>query len=130
MKVASVQSSNQLAIPRRLRFVSFIALATMRLYIPVSQTISRQWSILSARHAPADTFIRKTVGVQALFDLSRSFLNDAVADQDLRVTRFTQQLEPAQRVDFSDSFFHASGASRTAIRKVLRIRDRPRSAVA
>jgi DNA phosphorothioation-associated DGQHR protein 1 len=71
------------------------------------------------REAAADTFIRKTVGIQALFDLSRPLLYAGVKERDLRVPRFAEALKPAKRIDFSDPFFHASGASRTTIRKTL-----------
>lgn len=71
------------------------------------------------RDAAPDTFIRKTVGVQALFDISRPLLYDGVVNRDLRVDRFVDLLSPARRIDFSDPFFHASGASRTTIRKTI-----------
>lgn len=71
------------------------------------------------QEAAADTFIRKTVGVQALFDLSRPLLYEAVKERDLRIARFVETLKPAKRINFSDQFFHASGASRTTIRKTL-----------
>lgn len=71
------------------------------------------------RDAPEGTFIQKTVGLQALFDISRPLLYEGVLDRDLRVARFADTLNPARRVNFSDPFFHASGASRTTIRKTL-----------
>jgi hypothetical protein len=71
------------------------------------------------REANPGTFIRKTVGLQALFDLSRPLLYAGVKERDLRVPRFVDALEPAKHINFSDGFFHASGASRTTIRKTL-----------
>ena len=65
------------------------------------------------------SFILKTVGIQALFDISRPLLFDGVAERDLRITRFTKALEVAGRIDFSDPFFHASGSGRTTIKKIL-----------
>ena len=65
------------------------------------------------------SFICKTVGVQALFDISRPLLFEAVQARDLRVPRFAEQLAPARKVNFSDPFFHASGACRTTIRKII-----------
>ena len=67
----------------------------------------------------AESYIRKTVGIQALFDISRRLIHKGVAEHDLRVETFTDQLSPTARLDFSDNFFHASGASRIAIRKML-----------
>lgn len=69
--------------------------------------------------AEPTSFIRKTVGVQALFDVSRKILYDGIVDRDLRVARFNEILKPARTINFSDSFFHASGASRSHIRKIL-----------
>jgi DNA phosphorothioation-associated DGQHR protein 1 len=71
------------------------------------------------RDAPPETFIRKTVGVQALFDISRRLLFEGVRERDLRVPRFMRVLDRARRIDFGDPFFHASGASRSTIRKTL-----------
>ena len=66
-------------------------------------------------------YIRKTVGVQALFDIARPLLDDAVQNRDLRVPNFEKRLAPARRIDFSDPLFEASGSGRTHIRKVLEV---------
>lgn len=71
------------------------------------------------KRAESASYIRKTVGVQALFDVSRKILYEGINDRDLRVARFSEIFEPTRAIDFSDSFFHASGASRSHIRKIL-----------
>ncbi|MCE9610333.1 MAG: DGQHR domain-containing protein [Chthoniobacter sp.] len=71
------------------------------------------------RDASPQGFIRKTVGVQALFDISRQLLRDAAQHRDLRAASFEGRLSPARRIDFSDPLFEASGTGRTHIRKVL-----------
>ncbi len=69
--------------------------------------------------ASPGAFINKTVGIQALFDIARPLLSDGVHDRNIKVSRFADQIDPAKIIDFSDPFFHASGASRTTIRKVI-----------
>ena len=80
-------------------------------FTAVSQTL---W-----HNVPSNSFIRKTVGIQALFDIARPLLYHAVIEKDLRVESFVEHLKPADAIDFSDSFFNASGAGRTKIRKAL-----------
>ena len=71
------------------------------------------------KNAKPNSFITKTVGIQALFDLCRKLILKNVTDRDLRVSTFAKTLCNAEGIDFSDSFFHASGSSRIAIRKTL-----------
>lgn len=71
------------------------------------------------RVASPSSFIHKTVGIQALFDIARPLLSSGVRERNVKVSRFEEQIEPASSIDFSDPFFHASGASRTNIRKVI-----------
>lgn len=73
------------------------------------------------RDASPDSYIRKTVGIQALFDVSRALLFEAVQEKDLQVARFKTRLSPATRVDFSDSIFHASGTGRQYIRTSIEL---------
>lgn len=65
------------------------------------------------------SYIGKTVGVQALFDLLGLLLGERRIElTDARKRAFVEVLEPVS-VDFSDSFFQASGTGRTRIRNVL-----------
>ena len=74
------------------------------------------------------SYIGKTVGVQALFDLLRLLLGEQwVAIGDARQTTFSALLQQAAPIDFSDSFFQASGTGRTRIRNVLLSATRIRS---
>lgn len=66
-------------------------------------------------------FIRKTVGVQALFDILRRILPDALSKKDVSVKYFKQRLASASEIKFTDDFFQASGTGRTRIRNVLEI---------
>jgi DNA phosphorothioation-associated DGQHR protein 1 len=69
---------------------------------------------------PKGTFITRTVGVLALFDVLRDALKEGQLDlEDVRTS--TQSLfENVAGINFSDDFFHASGAGRVRIRKIIK----------
>lgn len=66
------------------------------------------------RPSPPGSYIIKTVGVLALFDLLKRVLAANTSESEFR--RFIQ---PVQHVDFTDNFFQASGVGRSRIRAVL-----------
>jgi DNA phosphorothioation-associated DGQHR protein 1 len=68
-----------------------------------------------------DSLIRKTVGIQALFDLARIVTGEMVPQKDFRVGRFEERLQPASRLDFADRFFQTSGTGRQRIRNCLEL---------
>ena len=70
--------------------------------------------------APERSYIRKTVGIQALFDILRLILSQSGADNFHREL-FSAKLRKAAHVDFSNSFFQASGTGRGRIRNVIGI---------
>jgi DNA phosphorothioation-associated DGQHR protein 1 len=66
------------------------------------------------------SYIRKTVGIQALFDVMRTIiLRNFSADRSISVPYFVGFLAPASRVNFADDFFQASGKGRTRIKNLL-----------
>lgn len=70
--------------------------------------------------AGAGSFITKTVGVQALFDVLRGLAADAYEARDIRSTYFAKKLAPAGDTDFStDTFRNASGSGRSLIRRTI-----------
>jgi len=72
--------------------------------------------------APADgkSYIRKTVGVQALFDILRLLLKrDFVEKRAVSKQYFLDVLAPAKGIDFADEFFQASGIGRTRIKNAI-----------
>jgi DNA phosphorothioation-associated DGQHR protein 1 len=70
--------------------------------------------------AQGNTFITKTVGVQALLDILRRLAARAIDSGDISVNYFTDQLMPAATIDFSKEVFqNASGAGRSYIRRVI-----------
>jgi DNA phosphorothioation-associated DGQHR protein 1 len=71
-------------------------------------------------NAPAGSFIVKTVGVQALFDILRLQAAAAYKNRDIRVKTFTDLLSPAAEIDFAaEEFQNASGSGRSKIRRVI-----------
>lgn len=68
------------------------------------------------------SYIRKTVGVQALFDTMRTILKNFEKEKNISEEYFRSYLERSADVDFSDRFFQASGIGRTHIAKVLQLR--------
>ena len=72
------------------------------------------------REATTRSFIKKTVGVQALFDLLRKLTPNALRNGDFRVEYFEAVLQPASHIDFSINEFQSpSGSGRTAIRRAI-----------
>lgn len=70
--------------------------------------------------ADAASFITKTVGVQALFDILRRIVVDVVEAKDISVVNFAKILHPASAIDFAGiEFKNASGSGRTKIRRAL-----------
>jgi hypothetical protein len=72
------------------------------------------------RNAPRDSYITKTVGVQALLDILKLVARQANDDRDISATRFESILQPAAIIDFTtDAFRNASGAGRTTIKRAI-----------
>jgi len=70
--------------------------------------------------AKTGSFIVKTVGVQALLDILRSFAADAYAGRDISAKYFVDRLNSARDIDFAeDKFRNASGSGRSFIRKSI-----------
>ena len=74
------------------------------------------------KNAPAGSYIHKTVGVQALFDVLRKpVAAEALSQKDVSARFFSSKLEGAARIDFTDNFFQASGKGRVGIKNTLRL---------
>jgi DNA phosphorothioation-associated DGQHR protein 1 len=70
--------------------------------------------------APPGSYIVKTIGVQALFDVLRPLSAEAIAEKDATADFFRRRLEPAAEIDFAAADLrNASGAGRSAIRKKI-----------
>jgi DNA phosphorothioation-associated DGQHR protein 1 len=70
--------------------------------------------------APERSFIVRTVGVQALFDVLRRIIAQVVQKGDASAERFIEVLSRAKDADFSaDRFRNASGSGRTIMRREI-----------
>ncbi|MFC3320745.1 DGQHR domain-containing protein [Mesorhizobium cantuariense] len=70
--------------------------------------------------APADSFIFKTVAVQALFDILRRLAPDAYERKVISVEYFRSILQPAGKLNFTeDKYRNASGSGRSIIRRAI-----------
>lgn len=71
--------------------------------------------------ATEGSFITKTVGVQALFDILQTIAGNAYDQRNISADYFSRKLEPAGGIDFSvEKFRNASGSGRSTIRKAIR----------
>jgi DNA phosphorothioation-associated DGQHR protein 1 len=72
------------------------------------------------KNSGANSFIHKTVGVQALFDVLRVLTPKAIEKADISVEFFQDFMAPSVHIDFGTAFFrNASGSGRTAIRDAI-----------
>lgn len=70
--------------------------------------------------AGQDSFIRRTVGVQALFDILRVVGKEGYDQKDISKQYFTRRLHRAGEIDFSrDVYRNASGSGRSLIRRAI-----------
>lgn len=71
-------------------------------------------------HAGKDSFILRTIGVQAVLDILRKLAAQSYADRDISVEYFTGKLAAAGDIDFSaDRFRNPSGSGRTYLRSAI-----------
>lgn len=91
------------------------------LYSATRNFVNAAWEVFW-KDAPTNSFIRKTVGVQALFDIYRELAAPMFLEGDMTQDAFETRLKAAQGVDFANvRFQNASGSNRTAIRRIIRV---------
>lgn len=66
-------------------------------------------------------YIRKTVGIQALFDVLRQICPKALEARDVSQQFFADMINPWRKINFTDDFFQASGTGRQRIRNTLEL---------
>ena len=66
------------------------------------------------------SYIKKTVGIQALFDVFRNVSEEALEKEEIEEF-FTERMEQCKVVNFAAPFFQASGTGRTRIRNCLEL---------
>jgi hypothetical protein len=93
-----------------------VILATVKNYLNVvTRTI---WE-----RAEKDSFIVKTVGLQALFDVLKKLAGEGLAAKELSEQFFERRLKAAGDINFSGAFFqNASGSGRGRIRTCLELK--------
>jgi DNA phosphorothioation-associated DGQHR protein 1 len=98
----------------------YISLSDDLIYAGVRNFFSAVSKVLWTNASP-ESLIRKTVGIQALFDVARRVMGDMASKKNFREAEFEKTLEPAGRLDFADSFFQTSGTGRQRIRNCLEL---------
>ena len=68
------------------------------------------------------SFIRKTVGIQALFDVLRIICIESIGSKNISQQFFSDLLAPAKTLNFTNDFFEASGRGRLRIRNALELK--------
>lgn len=76
------------------------------------------------QRASSSSYIYRTVGIQALFDVLKHCLKGFDEQRDLRQETFGVTIEAAEGIDFSDDFFQASGVGRTRIKNCILLASR------
>lgn len=70
--------------------------------------------------ASRDSFIFRTIGVQAVFDILRKIAAQSYEEKDISVGYFTDKIDGARDLDFSEERFrNPSGSGRTFIRRTI-----------
>lgn len=69
----------------------------------------------------SDSIIRKTVGIQALFDILKQVCHEAIIAKDISYNFFKQRIAPCKEINFSNAFFEASGRGRQRIRNAIEL---------
>lgn len=70
--------------------------------------------------AKPNSYIRKTVGIQALFDVMRDLVREGLVKEDLTEAFFAKRMAPVANIDFADArFVNPSGSGRGFIRRLI-----------
>jgi DNA phosphorothioation-associated DGQHR protein 1 len=72
-------------------------------------------------HATPKSYIKKTAGLQALFEVLVDLLKSFETDKDISVQFFSNYLSKASHVDFGADFFQTSGKGKTRIKNALEL---------
>lgn len=77
-------------------------------------------SLFWSKQSPG--FIRRTIGIQALFDVFRERLPEQLVIKDLTQAAWTAFFQPAADIDFNDQLFYASGGGRVRIKDAIQLK--------
>lgn len=73
------------------------------------------------QNAPKNSYIIKTVGIQALFDVLKGILKSIEVKPETNID-FKSILKDSEKLDFSDRFFQSSGIGRSRIRNAINLK--------
>ena len=97
----------------------FIACNDTLIY-QIAQNYLTACSNLFWKDVRTESYIIKTVGVQALFDILRKLAPRVILDRDLRISYFENILKPASDINFAEQRFQVpAGSGRSAIRRAI-----------
>lgn len=86
----------------------------------VSNFFSAVFKVVQVPENESDSYLTKTVGIQALFQVLKKVSNTAFENKDFSEEYFEALLAPLAEIDFtSDAFKQASGQGRTQIRDAI-----------
>lgn len=67
------------------------------------------------------SYITRTVGIQALFDVLKTILVDFDENRKISIALFQTELKPCASIPFADDFFQASGKGRVRLKNAMYI---------
>lgn len=76
-------------------------------------------NILFQKTAGKSSYIKKTVGIQALFDVLRDILLKELKNKKIGVSFFESFLRKVEHIDFDQDYYQASGTGKTRIRNTI-----------
>jgi len=97
----------------------FRATNDLAIYELIKNYFSAAAELFWKEAVPGNSSIKKTVGIQALFDVLLPLAPEAVMKKTLKKNFFREKLAPASGVNFRDDFFQASGKGRVRIKNTL-----------
>jgi DNA phosphorothioation-associated DGQHR protein 1 len=98
---------------------AFIAKEDAVIYQMVKNFLTACQQVFWMKASP-NSFITRTIGVQAQFDILRQLAGDAYATKVISVSAFVDRLADAGDLDFSEDVYrNASGSGRSVIRRAI-----------
>jgi len=97
----------------------FININDKAIYLAIVNFFKSVEKNLWTNQDPENSYIFKTVGIQALFDVLKKIMGNFEKDKNIKVEYFDKYLNKASELDFTDDFFQASGIGKTRIKNSI-----------
>lgn len=108
---------NYTDVPLRSYYISYNDLL---IYSIIKNFLLAVNEVLFKKSTAKTSYIKRTVGIQALFDILKEILNKELEEQkDISITYFIEKVNPFSTIDFTDNFFTASGIGKTRLRNTM-----------